>query len=184
MFNTHPDTIRPDHSAGGYFPSGPFPAESPGIVQSMATVILRQASDGQPTLIDDFRNAPETRHLSPDELRANIGKAKAIADEHVLRQDDPGYRPFTEAGAVHGMREASRDDELAEATEEQLLEIATGACASLVTDDLIVGTLLQQGFRPAAISRIWPRLTVKLAAGVAQIQKPSIGAIARAARVA
>jgi len=182
MLTTHPDTIRPDHSGHGFVPGAGFPVESEGVALRLATVILRQAGDGQPTSIEHFREASETRDLSSDDIARNIGRARQLADQKVIRQDDPTFG--AEAGQVHGMREATDEDDLAEATDEQLLDIATGACADIVTDDAIVGHLLQRGLRPAAISRIWSRLTVRLAAGVAQLDKPSIGALAKAARVA
>lgn len=182
MLSTHPDTIRPDHS-GAFVPAPGVLVESPDIARRMATVILRQASDGQPTTLHDFHEASETRELSGDDLRRNLGRAKQIADETVIRQDAADYQPPRESGHVHGIREATVEDELSEASDEVLLDIARGVCGELVTDDAIVGALLQRGLRPAAISRIWSRLTVKIAADVAVLKKPSIGAIAHAAKV-
>jgi hypothetical protein len=178
MLTTTPDSLRPDHSAASFIPAGAFPTEDDAIARKMAAVILRQASDGQPTELRHFREADETKALTPDQIALNIGRARAIADRRVIRQDGVELPP--EAGDVRGIPEAP--DGLFEKTDEELIALAQGYCTAQITDDLIVGTLLEAGYRPAAISRIWDRLKVKLAVDLAKLPKPSIGALARRAQ--
>jgi hypothetical protein len=179
MLTTNPDSLRPDHSAASFLPAGAFEAEDDAIATKLAAVILRQASEGQPTELRHFREAEETKTLTPDQIALNLGRARAIADRRVIRQDDPSYHVPAEAGHVHGIPEAP--DGLFEKTDEELIALAQGYCTAQITDDLIVGTLLEAGYRPAAISRIWDRLKIKLAADLAKLPKPSIGALARRA---
>lgn len=93
QLTTHPDTIRPDHSAGGFKPSTPFPLESHEVARKMATVIVRQAKDGQATELHHFRDAEETKDLTADEIAQHIVCASRIAARIVIRQDDPDYIP-------------------------------------------------------------------------------------------
>lgn len=197
----HPDTIRPETSLG-HLSSPPPALEDIGTATAMSIVILRNAGEQRGTTIEDFREAPETCHLTDDQVAANIGRARRIADARVIRQDSSGWPNGStpepvgqsvdeslptyvrEAGDVHGIREATAEDDLAEATDEALLTLAEQSCAQIVTDDAIVGALLQQGFRPSAISRIWDRLTARLSADVAALGKPTIGHIAARAAMA
>jgi len=193
MHATHPDTIRPGTSLSRFMPA-PAPIDDLAAATSMSTVILRQAGEGLGTSRDDFRAAPETCHLTDEQIEHNLGRATRMADASVIRQD--AYLPPREAGEVHGFREApggwpgepdgsteqsgnqGADDDLSEASDAALVDIGVATCAELVTDDAIVGALLQRGLRPSAISRIWPGLMARLAAQVSSIDKPSIARLA------
>jgi hypothetical protein len=177
MHATHPDTVRPAAPLSRFMPAAAT-IDDLAAATAMSIVILRQAGEGLGTTIEDFRAAPETCHLSGEQIEQNLGRASRIADRSVIRQDAVDYVLPDEAGGVRGIREATREDELSEATDAQLLDIAASSCGQLVTDDAIVGALLQQGLRPSAISRIWPALMARLAAEVSGLEKPSIARLA------
>jgi hypothetical protein len=201
--STHPDTIRPDHSAGAFVPNTPFPLESPDIASRMAAVILRQANDGQATELRHFTESAETRGLTPDEIATNLGAARRIADRKVIRQDgieddDSAVGradAFPAAGRTEGQesepppstvgaRAAQVADELAGFSNDELLVSALPLVTQILTGDVIVTALHSRGFSPSQISRIWPDLTVKAATEIAKLDRPSIGHIARVAREA
>lgn len=175
--HAHPDTVRPA-AALSRFMQAPSPIDDLAAATAMSVVILRQAGEGLGTTIEDFRAAGETCHLSDEQIEHSLGRASRIADRSVIRQDAIDYVLPSEAGEVHGVREATREDELSEATDAALLDIAASSCGQLVTDDAIVGALLQRGLRPSAISRIWPALLARLAADVSRLEKPSIARLA------
>jgi len=177
MHATHPDTIRPGTSLSRFMPA-PAPIDDLAAATSMSAVILRQAGEGLGTSRDDFRAAPETCHLTDEQIEHNLGRATRMADASVIRQDAVDYVIPDEAGGVHGLREATPQDDLSEASDATLVDIGVATCAELVTDDAIVGALLQRGLRPSAISRIWPGLMARLAAQVSSIDKPSIARLA------
>jgi hypothetical protein len=193
LTTTTPDSLRPDHSAASFIPAGAFPTEDDAIARKMATVILRQASDGQPTELRHFREADETKALTPDQIALNIGLARAIADRRVIRQDDPAYHvPSVGTGSPERLddRGASRAPigqsggaaEMADQSTDELLVTALPLVAQLVTSERVSLTLIRAGLSVAQIRRIWPTLTVRAAAALAATPAPSISELLIQAR--
>lgn len=199
MLATHPESLRPDHVSGAFIDLDTLKLEAADVARRVAGVILDVTRDlGRQPEMRDFREAEATRGLAAEAILANLPGAWAIADKTTIRQVDenwmapqagpegwpngrsPGEGSDGDPGSVRGIPEAI--DGMFEKTDDELLDIAAGECAGLITDDMIVGALLRRGLRPEAISRLWPRLTRKLALTVAGIAKPSIGNIAAQAQ--
>jgi len=166
----HPDTLRPGPAATPFLAGSPPPLEDDAIVARMATVILRQAGDGQSTEIRHFREAEETRALSDDEIARHIGAARRRADRKVIRQD------AVEANG--GVEDYAAQDAISERTDEELIGIVCEFAAPQLSDDALCGLALEAGLRPAAIARIWDRLRARLATNLVSRPAPRLGAIA------
>ncbi len=183
-----PDTLRPDHSVAPFIPGGAAPLDDPEIARRMAQVILRQAGDGQATELRHFREAEETKGLSTDELIRHLGAARRAADAKVIRQDAVGYqapatspRPSGERAtrdSVRGEGCGTGEDDVASATDEQLIAIVLDFAAPQISDAALASLALEAGLRPAAIARIWDRLKARLASDLVTRPRPSLGAFA------
>lgn len=76
----------------------PFPPLAPAfaemtIVDRMLEVVRRQARQGQPTTISDFKEAEETCDLTIGQLTDNIGRVKRLMNTETIRHDQPA-RPL------------------------------------------------------------------------------------------
>jgi hypothetical protein len=178
------ETLRPHDTAGAILPSHAFALEKTDIARRMADVILRNAGEQHATSFEDFREAEETRGLTRDEIVTNLPGARALADPIVIRQD-----AIIEPGNVHGIPEAPADTFIADEIEELRGRVAELSDADLIdyaaqhagpdwTDDQLAGALLAAHIGPAAISRIWDRLKVRLASTFVQRSKPTLGRLA------
>lgn len=115
------------------------------IPELMLSVIRRNAHEGQPTTRADFQQAEETCHLSDAQLDANIGAAKRLANQSVIRHDQP---PAPVMAWDH-------DPEYRRQRVTFAAFLITG---NLPGDDVAVAALRSAHYSTAEIAALWPEI--------------------------
>lgn len=135
----------------------PYPPLAPAfagmtIVERMLEVIRRNARQGQPTTLSDFREAEETCDLTVGQLTDNIGRAKRLMNTETIRHDQPA-RPVWPWDV---------DEEYRRDRVERAARLITGA--PQLGDPDIFAVLRNEGYCAHELGALWKDILLEAAA--------------------